>query len=77
LKKYIVGVILNLLKKETGVNPVRARRRKARKTVFLPCAANKGHAIGKPRRRKTGVPQSEYFLSEVPLKRECRKNGKK
>ncbi len=61
MKKYIVGVILNLLKKETGVNPVRARRRKARKTVFLPCAANKGHAIGKPRRRKTGCRSRNIF----------------
>jgi len=37
---------------ETGENPVRARRREVQNAFLLPEAANRGQAIGRPRRRR-------------------------
>ena len=54
-------------KKETGENPVRARRRKTYKIVaFLLSAAKRGQAIEEAslRRRGAVMSQSEYFLGK-------------
>ena len=42
---------------ETGVNPVRARRRVMQKVILFP-AAGKEKAIGKPRRRMTALSRN-------------------
>ena len=62
---FIYNVVVYLCHcRETGENPVRARRREVhlKNSFFLPDAANRGHAIGKILRRlKTDSTESKYL----------------
>lgn len=63
MKNVRRSVILILLKKETGKNPVRARRRKAQGAVFLLTRRSVRTSHWETEKVENGVPQSEYFLS--------------
>ena len=66
LKIASLCVIILLLEKETGENPVRARRREVRLILIsLSDAANRRHAIGKfLRRREVDVPSRNIFQAK-------------
>ena len=64
-------------KKETGENPVRARRRKACKKFFLLFAAKRGQAIGvAPEKAKKFSAKSKHFLDIYLLLRAPIRKGK-
>ena len=63
---FVLSLIL-LFCRETGVNPVRARRRKCENQLILPNAADKGNVIGRYPRRRINKAQSRNICKTEAL----------